>query len=249
MCGAQALRMLSLSSALVAPTITSFSDARFDWVNGAPKHKFEAGGTALAIRPSPGLDYWGRTFYDPLVVKHDAQCLLTDVAAEEEAALVTAFTLVPRAQFDQAGVMVLVDERTWAKAGIEFVDDVPRLSCVVTNDGFSDWSTATWGHWDDAAQASSMRVRITKLLPGSKQGPALLFETAPWVEGALAETEAKWEQVRVASLRSGKQPWRMGVYANSPIAANGSYSRFHHILLGPKPLAPELLSPDEAADV
>ena len=38
--------------------------------------------------------------------------------------------------------MILVDARTWVKAGIEFVDGTPRLAMVVTNDGFSDWSTA-----------------------------------------------------------------------------------------------------------
>jgi hypothetical protein len=34
--------------------------------------------------------------------------------------------------------MVLVDENTWVKAGIEYCDAEPRLSCVVTNEGFSE---------------------------------------------------------------------------------------------------------------
>jgi regulation of enolase protein 1 (concanavalin A-like superfamily) len=30
--------------------------------------------------------------------------------------------------------MVYFDEKHWIKAGIEIIDDIPRLSCVVTNE-------------------------------------------------------------------------------------------------------------------
>lgn len=47
--------------------------------------------------------------------------------------------------------MVLVDENTWVKAGIEYCDAAPRLSCVVTNEGFSEpqrrTETVKW--WND----------------------------------------------------------------------------------------------------
>jgi len=186
------------------------------------------------IVPTPRLDYWSRTFYEPLLVKHDAQTLLTPVDADAEATLTVAFTLTPRAQFDQAGIMVVVDEATWVKAGIEFTDGAPRLSCVVTNDGFSDWSTQPWQDWAVAAEATSIRVRVSKLRPGNGQGPALVFEAAPWVDGAAPEADAAWSQVRIASLRSGDRPWRMGVFAISPIEAAGASARFHHVRLGPK---------------
>ena len=214
--------------------ITTFNDKRFNWSCGVPQHNVEAAGTAISITPTPGLDYWSRTFYEPLLVKHDAQCLLTRVDADKEATLTTAFTLKPRAQFDQAGIMVLVDESTWVKAGIEYTDGSPRLSCVVTNDGFSDWSTQQWLDWDSATQSTSIRVRVSKLLPGRTQGPALVFEAAPWVEGSRAESAAPWVQIRIASLRSGAQPWRMGLFAISPIEGAGCSAFFHHIQLGPK---------------
>jgi len=202
------------------------------WTNGVPTHTFEAGG--ITITPTPNLDYWSKTFYEPLLIKHDAQCLLTPVAADVEATFTTAFTLKPRAQFDQAGIMILVDELTWVKAGIEFTDGSPRLSCVVTNDGYSDWSTQQWHDWDSAAQSTSIRVRVTKLMPGSAQGPALVFEAAPWVEGTSTASAAPWVQIRIASLRSGEHPWRMGIFAISPIEAAGSSTRFHHVQFGPK---------------
>ena len=214
--------------------LNTFDDARLEWSNGVPEHSIEADGSAISITPTPNLDYWSRTFYEPLLIKHDAQCLLTPVAADAEATLTTAFTLKPRAQFDQAGIMVLVNENTWCKAGIEFTDGVARLSCVITNDGFSDWSTQTWADWDPTEQATSIRVRVSKLLPGSAQGPALVFEAAPWDASMKAESDAPWVQIRIASLRSGEQPWRMGIFAISPIEAAGASARFHHINHGPK---------------
>ena len=41
--------------------------------------------------------------------------------------------------YDQAGLMLRVDEKNWLKCGIELVDDIQQLSAVVTRD-YSDWS-------------------------------------------------------------------------------------------------------------
>lgn len=43
------------------------------------------------------------------------------------------------ALYDQAGLMLRVDETTWMKCGIEYVDGVQYASVVVTRD-YSDWS-------------------------------------------------------------------------------------------------------------
>ena len=41
--------------------------------------------------------------------------------------------------YDQAGIMVRLDEFNWLKCGIEFVEGVQQISAVVTRE-YSDWS-------------------------------------------------------------------------------------------------------------
>jgi regulation of enolase protein 1 (concanavalin A-like superfamily) len=131
--------------------------------------------------------------------------------------------------------MVRVDDRCWVKAGIEFTDGVPRLSCVVTNDGYSDWSTQAWQPGNGVADAISIRIRVSKLLlPGTEQGPCLVMEACAYKEGDGAESSGEWFQVRIASLRSGNKPWSMGVFAICPVANKGCRARFHHLELGAK---------------
>ncbi|MDO1446553.1 DUF1349 domain-containing protein [Rhodocytophaga aerolata] len=42
-------------------------------------------------------------------------------------------------QYDQAGLMIRIDEQNWIKTGIEYVDGAQQVSAVVTRQ-FSDWS-------------------------------------------------------------------------------------------------------------
>jgi len=211
----------------VDPVINSFSDDRFFWHNGSPAHTLKNDGLSLNITATAGLDYWSRTFYDPLLISHDAQTLLTSIPSDAEATIETSFTLAPRAQFDQAGIMIFVDKSTWVKAGIEYTDGLPRLSCVVTNNGFSDWSTSIWEDWNIDNESTSIRIRVSKVYPGNEQGHALVFEASKF-------GEKEWFQVRIASLRSGDVPWQMGVFSISPIEAAGSSVEFHDVLIGPK---------------
>ncbi|WP_375306038.1 DUF1349 domain-containing protein [Bradyrhizobium sp. A11] len=60
-----------------------------------------------------------------------------------------------KALYDQAGLMVRIDERRWLKAGIEFSDGRAMLSSVLTA-GQSDWATAHYEH-----DASDFRLRVT----------------------------------------------------------------------------------------
>lgn len=185
-------------AATMEPPVVTFDDPRLEWCNGSPptisKNPNRVHGPGprcgtshedgqLELYPIPQRDNWSRTFYKPLLVKSNGQSLVTTVPLDAEATLTLAFTLIPASQFDQAGAMIVVDEFTWVKAGIEWCDGEPKLSCVVTNDGFSDWSTQLWPHFDPVARTVSARVRVHRVLPGTDQGPALVFEAAPMSPG------------------------------------------------------------------
>jgi regulation of enolase protein 1 (concanavalin A-like superfamily) len=216
--------------------ITSFDDTRWSWHNGSPN---DFGGSAvikdseLEVVPVAGRDYWARTFYKPLLVKDDAQMFVTNVARGFEVTISTSFTLRPRAQFDQAGIMIRVSSNVWVKAGIEYSDGKPRLSCVVTNEGFSDWSTQVWPHIINGE--TSIKIRLSKMLPGKEQGQCIVME-------ASEINKDEWTQVRIASLRSGDGDWQMGLFANSPIENKGGSVTFHDVFIGP------LISPVHSTD-
>ena len=242
--------MAACTPASAAPAVTSFSDPRWAWHNGEPPSwSVDPSTGRLTIAPAPGLDYWSKTFYGPqLLVKSDAPSFVADVAPAAEATLTTAFTLHPRAQFDQAGVMVLVEDvcgdevttSAWVKAGVEFTDGYPNLSCVVTNAGFSDWSTLRIACDADGGEVEnnkvSIRVRVTKHLPGAEQGPCITMEACAYSEGDTADSPGDWKQVRIASLRGRdcQSRYKIGVFSISPTAQNNSHVEFHHVVLGPK---------------
>mmetsp|Transcript_36878 Transcript_36878/g.102347 ORF Transcript_36878/g.102347 Transcript_36878/m.102347 type:complete len:236 (-) Transcript_36878:70-777(-) len=225
--------------------ITDFSASAFCWSHKPSWSHFDAKTGELQIRGDSGRDYWSKTYYSPLLVKADAPALLATVPKEDEVTLEIAFTLKPVAQFDQAGVLVLVDDRTWVKAGIEYCDGVPRLGCVVTNDGFSDWSTQTLA-------GCSLHMRVHKLFPGPDQGPAVVVEVLGdqnlerEATGGPKDKKLKkeeWTFIRIASVRSGDKPWKMGPFVASPIEQRGGSASFHSVYLGPKVAASHQIDP------
>merc|ERR1719152_327184 len=131
--------------------------------------------------------------------------------------------------YDQAGATVLVDEDTWMKCGIEYFDDMPHVSVVVTSNGFSDWSTTRWDHWDNpeaqmGERQITLKLRVTKFI---EQGPGMFIEVVrPGTSGA-GET---WDLMRLLPFPSGDRPWRMGLFTAGPtLTDNGKSVVFHSI--------------------
>src|SRR5687768_13773727 len=107
---------------------------KMQWLNEPPEWREENG--VLTVTTGPKTDFWRETHYG---FTRDDGHLRYETTEGDFTASVT-FRCHYRKLYDQAGLMLRLDERNWVKAGIEFVGDRQRLSVVVTRD-FSDWST------------------------------------------------------------------------------------------------------------
>jgi regulation of enolase protein 1 (concanavalin A-like superfamily) len=169
---------------------------------------------ALVVRAERGFDFWQKTYYEPLMAKDDGVVLGTPLPAGE-CYMETAFTLAPRAQFDQAGLSVRLSADAWLKCGIEYVDGTPRASVVVTNGGWSDWSTQPW-------PALSMGVRVSRVGGASF---VVEFRREDGGRGEGAKGEGGWAFARVCSLvaLTGAAAAAAAAAAGAPEVCGGMY--------------------------
>ncbi|SDH97085.1 hypothetical protein SAMN05216588_109163 [Pseudomonas flavescens] len=92
---------------------------------------------SLTMTTDPKTDFWRETHYG---FTRDTGHFLGIASAD-------GFTATIRIQgefrslYDQAGLMVRLDEKRWVKTGVEYTDGEAFLSTVVT-DGKSDWSVS-----------------------------------------------------------------------------------------------------------
>lgn len=103
------------------------------WHHQPPAHRLD--GDTLRVTTGESTDFWRITSYGFI---HDSGHLFGAQVAGGFTAQVrvrAAFSHL----YDQAGLMVRIDERRWIKAGVEFSDGQPMLSTVLTN-GMSDWA-------------------------------------------------------------------------------------------------------------
>lgn len=123
------------------------------WLNAPRVWRAEANGD-LVMTTDRGTDFWRETHYG---FTRDTGHFLGFPTGD-------AFTAQLRIRgrydklYDQAGVMVRVDERHWVKAGIELSDGRAMLSSVLT-DGRSDWAT---GPYEGDAADFWMRATVAK---------------------------------------------------------------------------------------
>jgi regulation of enolase protein 1 (concanavalin A-like superfamily) len=95
----------------------------------------------LTMFVTPKTDFWRITHYGFIV--DDGPFCYETVGGEFEAKV--KITGDYKSRFDQMGLMLRIDHKTWIKTGVEFVNNKINISAVVTNDK-SDWSVIEIAH-------------------------------------------------------------------------------------------------------
>lgn len=150
----------------------------------------------LTFHTLPDTDFWRNTHYG--FNRMTAHALLTDVTSKRFTCRVT-LEMKPNATYDQAGILLYVNDDHWLKTSVEYIPDGPsHLGAVVTSYGYSDWSTRDFSNEEI-------------------EGP-LTFElvyTDGDVEVFFEYGDGRREQLRIAHLHD-VSTLRIGPYACSP---------------------------------
>jgi regulation of enolase protein 1 (concanavalin A-like superfamily) len=178
----------------------------WQWLNEPPSWRDEDG--ELSVLTADRTDFWRMTHYG--FIRDDGHMRYRAVSGDFTAEV--SFLGAYEELYDQAGMMVRIDERNWLKAGIEFVGGRQMLSVVVTRD-FSDWSTAL------APADGWTMLRI------SRHGEAVR------VEWSLPGPQPNWTLMRLAHLPPAPMI-KVGPMCCSPQRA-GFAARFRGFTLSP----------------
>lgn len=176
------------------------------WLNEPPEARLD--GTDLVVTTARESDFWRTTSYG--FVTDSGHALLAPLAGGT--AVEVSFVASLEETYDQAGLMVRVDPRTWVKAGVELSDGEQQLGAVVTN-GMSDWSQSPMPDW--AGRPITVRA--------SRSGDALTIR-------ARVDTQP-WRTIRLAPLPPSAQA-TAGPFCCSPQRA-GLTVRFTRFMAGP----------------
>jgi hypothetical protein len=104
-----------------------------EWLNEPASWQKE--GDKVIMTADAKTDFWRKTRHDFIV--DNGHFYFQPVTGNFTASV--KVTGDYRALYDQAGMMLRLDEMTWVKCGIEFMEGVQYASAVVTRQ-FSDWS-------------------------------------------------------------------------------------------------------------
>lgn len=171
------------------------------WEWRHPPRRWELEHEALTLWTEAATDYWQRTHYG--FRADNGHFLFARVEGDFSLQASVAFRGVH--QYDQAGLLVRFSESCWLKTSVEHEPDGPaRLGAVVTNAGWSDWSTQDADKGLDLVTFRVRRVGRDYEVHWSRDG-------------------IQWSQIRIARLLEddGGQI-EAGVYACSPKAAGYS---------------------------
>ena len=148
----------------------------------------------VEIITEPHTDLWQRTYYH---FRNDNAPVLQLETDEQFFSFVVKTDFDTKVRYDQSGIVMYLDSDNWLKAAMEYENDnIQRLGSVVTNNGYSDWSSV-----DVDASIKSMWFRF------SRREDAFCFENS--VDGV------NFKQMRICHMFNAKEKISFGIYACS----------------------------------
>lgn len=156
--------------------------------------KFSVSEEKVTIITEPFTDLWQRTYYH---FRNDNAPVLQTKTDEKYFSFVVKTTFDTKVRYDQSGIIMYLDSENWIKASVEYENDkIQRLGCVVTNNGYSDWSSV-----DIDASIKSMWFRL------SRRDDDFCVENS--VDGV------NFNQMRICHMFNVKDEVPFGIYACS----------------------------------
>lgn len=162
------------------------------WIR-QPK-QFSVSEEKVTIITEPFTDLWQRTYYH---FRNDNAPVLQTKTDEKYFSFVVKTTFDTKVRYDQSGIIMYLDSENWIKASVEYENEkIQRLGCVVTNNGYSDWSSV-----DIDASIKSMWFRL------SRRDDDFCVENS--VDGV------NFNQMRICHMFNVKDEIPFGIYACS----------------------------------
>ena len=117
--------------------------------------------------------------------------------AEQYFSFVVRTTFDSKVRYDQSGIIMYLDSDNWLKAAMEYENErIQRLGSVVTNNGYSDWSST-----DVDASIKSVWFRLSRR------------EDDFCIENSFDGIDFK--QMRICHMFHAPEEIRFGIYACS----------------------------------
>jgi len=142
----------------------------------------------------PFTDLWQRTYYH---FRNDNAPVLQMTTDEKYFSFVVKTDFDTKVRYDQSGIVMYLDSENWLKAAVEYENNqIQRLGSVVTNNGYSDWSSV-----DVDASIKSIWFRLSRR------------EDDFCIENSMDGINFK--QMRICHMFHAKDTIQFGIYACS----------------------------------
>ena len=165
----------------------------FKWIR-KPK-KFLILENKIEIITEPFTDLWQRTYYH---FRNDNAPVLQVKTKEKYFSFIVKTNYESKVRFDQCGIVMYLDSDNWLKASSEYENNrIQRLGSVITNNGYSDWSSM-----DIDASIKEIWFRF------SRRNDDFCVESS--FDGVT------FNQMRICHMFNVKDEIQFGIYACSP---------------------------------